>query len=403
MKTVLWVLLFTTSIPFFRMQPLKAQWVQTNGITDLQIVCLAASDTNLFAGTNAGIYRSGSNGSTWTHVSTGLLDTYINSLLISGTHIFAATDGAGIFVSSNNGTSWNAANSGMTESYVYAFAVSGKNLLAGTKHGVFLSTNNGASWTVINSNFSVISFAVSGAIVFAGTDYGVYRSTDNGLTWFGVSNGISGAFVITLAVSDANIFAGTYQTGIFLSTNNGASWNPVNSGLLNNTIVSFAQYGKMLFAATFAGGVYLTTTNGASWTLVNDGLTNNDVWALAILGTELYTGTNGSGVWRRPLSEMITSVDRLSSDIPAYFSLSKNYPNPFNPSTTIEFSVPQTGFVSLKIFNALGKVVSTLVDEELQPGSYWTKWDASGLAGGVYFYRLEAGVFSEMKKLIVMR
>jgi hypothetical protein len=83
--------------------------------------------------------------------------------------------------------------------------------------------------------------------------------------------------------------------------------------------------------------------------------------------------------------------------------LRQNYPNPFNPSTTIEFALAKAGFVTLTIYNVAGENVATLVSESLTAGSYQYHWDAGGLASGVYFYRLEAGQFSQTKKLLLLR
>jgi Lysophospholipase L1 and related esterases len=85
------------------------------------------------------------------------------------------------------------------------------------------------------------------------------------------------------------------------------------------------------------------------------------------------------------------------------YVLGQNYPNPFNPATTISFSFPTQSFVSLKVFDALGREVSILLSEQLSAGTYLRQWDATGLASGVYFYRLQAGSFIETKKLILLR
>lgn len=100
---------------------------------------------------------------------------------------------------------------------------------------------------------------------------------------------------------------------------------------------------------------------------------------------------------------IISSVDRVSENVPQDFELIQNYPNPFNPSTNISFRLQASGVTSLKIFDLLGREVATLVNEELRPGSYEVKWDASGMPSGVYFYRLQAGEFVETKKLLLMR
>ncbi|NIT60960.1 MAG: T9SS type A sorting domain-containing protein [Aliifodinibius sp.] len=89
--------------------------------------------------------------------------------------------------------------------------------------------------------------------------------------------------------------------------------------------------------------------------------------------------------------------------IPARFVLQQNYPNPFNPVTNIEFSVPNAEFVTLKIYNTLGQEVAKLISERLAAGEYKYEWDASGLASGVYLYRIEAGEYVETKKMILMR
>jgi hypothetical protein len=88
---------------------------------------------------------------------------------------------------------------------------------------------------------------------------------------------------------------------------------------------------------------------------------------------------------------------------PTSFELRQNYPNPFNPSTTIRFGVSGSGFVSLKVFDTLGREVATLVDEEKTPGKYSVTFDASNLSSGIYYYRLHTGVSNSIKKLIVLR
>ncbi|MDP1759858.1 MAG: T9SS type A sorting domain-containing protein [Candidatus Woesebacteria bacterium] len=97
------------------------------------------------------------------------------------------------------------------------------------------------------------------------------------------------------------------------------------------------------------------------------------------------------------------SVERLSIDLPTHFSLDQNYPNPFNPTTTISFSLPSKSFVSLKVFDDLGREVSTVLSEVLSAGNYTRQWNASDLTSGIYFYRLQAGSFTETKKLVLLR
>jgi len=89
--------------------------------------------------------------------------------------------------------------------------------------------------------------------------------------------------------------------------------------------------------------------------------------------------------------------------LPGQFSLDQSYPNPGNPSMTIQFFLPRSSFATLKVFNVLGEELATLVSERLPAGTHQRKLDATDFASGVYFYRLHAGEFSETKKLILIK
>jgi len=91
------------------------------------------------------------------------------------------------------------------------------------------------------------------------------------------------------------------------------------------------------------------------------------------------------------------------NEVPRMYVLSQNYPNPFNPSTTIEYQIPKQSFVTLKIFDLLGRQVATLVNEERHAGTYNVQWDASRLSSGIYFYKFTAGGFVKTKKMVLMR
>jgi len=96
-------------------------------------------------------------------------------------------------------------------------------------------------------------------------------------------------------------------------------------------------------------------------------------------------------------------VPPKGSSPPSMFMLSQNYPNPFNPETNFQFSIAGVQRVSLKVFDVLGRVAATIVDESLPPGTYNRSWDASKLPSGVYFYRLQAGTFADTKKLLLLK
>jgi hypothetical protein len=91
------------------------------------------------------------------------------------------------------------------------------------------------------------------------------------------------------------------------------------------------------------------------------------------------------------------------SSVPKIFSLSQNYPNPFNPSTNISFNLPTKSFVSLKVFDLIGREVATIISEEMSAGNHTKQWNAADMPSGVYFYRLQTRTCTETKKLVLLR
>jgi hypothetical protein len=213
--------------------------------------------------------------------------------------------------------------------------------------------------------------------------------------------------VLSLAVRDTNLFAGTGGGGVFLSTNSGTSWTEVNTGMPKDeygnyrSVRCFAVSGTNLLVGT-NGGIFLTTNNGTSWTGVNSGLSDSVANSLIVSGANLYAGTV-NGVWRRPLSEMITSVHQSTNVLPKELKLDQNYPNPFNPSTTIKFELPRASHVSLTVYDILGRQVSVLVNERKEAGDHEVKFDGSGLACGVYLYRLQTGDVVQSRRMLVLK
>jgi len=137
----------------------------------------------------------------------------------------------------------------------------------------------------------------------------------------------------------------------------------------------------------------------------NSELPNNDIYCIEIdkhgniwIGTrEGLAKFNGDGV--SSVEDDLTSTEI----IPHSFKLNNNYPNPFNPTTTIGYQLPAVSDVELSIYNLTGQKVATLVSERQNAGYHKVEWDASGFASGLYYYRLEAGEFLDVKKMILLR
>ncbi len=121
--------------------------------------------------------------------------------------------------------------------------------------------------------------------------------------------------------------------------------------------------------------------------------------------TALQTaGTDGKALgdlnW---FPEQITGIKQIPNSVPTKFNLSQNYPNPFNPTTVINYSIPQSGFVTLRVFNLLGQEVATLVNQEQKPGSYNVDFNAANLASGIYMYTIQSGNFTLTKKMVLLK
>ncbi len=377
-----------------------AQWtLDTNGIGYTSEFSFVVSGNNIFAGTfNTGVFLSSNNGSSW--AQTGLNNQYVISLAANGSIIFAGTYGNGVYVSTNSGTTFT--QTSLINKYVPSLLVIGNNIYAGVYYdGVYLSTNNGATWTQTSlNNRDVYSLAVSGSTIFAGTYLnGVYTSTNNGSTWTQTS--LNNQSIQSLFINGTDIFAGTYfSAGVYLTTNNGTSWAPTSFS--NKSVYSFAVSGSTIFAGSDGYGVYTSTNRGANWVQRNEGFLGSPrVFALCILNGFIYAATDYD-LYRRPLSDII-GINPISEQVPAHYSLEQNYPNPFNPTTKIKFALTKNSFTNLVIYDALGREIETIVNEQLNPGTYAVNWSAGKLSSGMYFYTLKAGDFVDTKKMLLIK
>lgn len=388
----------------------------TNNITSMMsIEALGASDSTIFAGTQIGVYRSVDSAKSWTKLENGLLDPQVETIAVYGKTIYVGTYSKGIFESNDNGDSWTQINNGLTNYEVMAILSTGNELYAGTYgSGVFKSTDGGEIWTAINSGMSytnVISLAKSGTDLFAGTAYkGVFLSTDDGKSWTTINSGLTKLDINSLVFYTDKLFAGVYNGGVFQAVSNGTDWKwmPIDSGLVYNTIYKLIPLGKSLFAET-QFGMCMLPSYGSSWIEIDDGLSYPYPIAFAISNTSLYVGLMewNDEIWRRPISQLVTGVNKFSDNLSQALSLFKNYPNPFYDKTVIEYKLPVKGTVDLSIFNSKGQKVATLVNDESQTvGTHKVSWNGGNLPKGTYFYRLtEKGSrnITEAKAMVLMK
>jgi len=335
-------------------------------------------------------------------------------------------------MSTTGGASWNVIDRTMN---AYDFRLSSALYTVGSfldpvtqinKMTVRRSTNGGVSWdqfTLIRDTnscgYCVLPNPQDSRVIYVGGDvtpatgpsYPVLlKTTDAGATWKRIgSNVINQQYdrIIVLECDRTNpnkVFAATFY-GIYLTTDAGSTWSILTTSVGSvNSLAIDPTNSNNVFVAT-SNGVLLTTNGGTTWQSSNENLTDLTVQSIEYDATNkvLYAGTKYGGLFRRNLATAPTSVDETVGAIPGEYALHDAYPNPFNPSTTISYSLPKAVHVSLRVFNTLGQEVASLVKGEKDAGTYHVTWNAASMPSGVYIYRLEAGEFVESKKLTLLR
>lgn len=411
----------------------SAQWVQTTGISESITTGVVRSGDKLFAGaminglTSGNIYSSTNNGDTWTVVNTGHNLSGIFAMTTKGNYIFAGTYEDGMLISSNNGATWRLDGmGGVFGMGAFDVTVAGDNIVAYTNSGSVLkvSTNNGDNWINITpagtGSLSIINnFYYHNNILYAAAKYGLYYSTNNGMNWirpanFGLpSNPDTSKPITSIEIIGNKIIAGALNK-LMVSTDNGTSWTAAGGPELTGSFSSFyamSKYNSLIltgirYIGTGGGpyGVYYDRNTNFNWTNFTNNLPSNiSIYSMFLENSMLYITTHaGQGIWKVNL-DMLTNTGNISTAAPDKFSLSNAYPNPFNPSTKVQLSVPFASRVELKVFDVMGRQVDVIADREFSAGTYDFQWNAKGFNSGIYFLRLTTANYTETKKLMLLK
>jgi len=344
-----------------------------------------AITTNLGAN-NYRFYSSMDDGLTWAEKSnipsvTG--NGAVLGMTSDGNTLYAISNRKSFYASTDNGLTWKESIINTTAGgNLVSFAASGTAFAAvilGT--GALVSVNSGQTWEVKNPPLTLTyAYPHLGSIYGIASGSGVYKFNPSSKAWDNVSTGLPDAssFQIPKAITAsgntlyyASIGFLDSKTLIFSSQNPTAGWSavstaglPVLNGAVTNNFIGVNNGSMFLYNYSTAG-----TTQEAS-------------------------------IYKTVLSP---SFVKTKSTLPGEFKLSQNYPNPFNPSTKISFRLQNSGRVLLKVFNILGKAVSTLVDEYKEAGEYETEFNAAGLSSGIYFYELTSGDRKMTRKMILSK
>ncbi len=390
-----------------------------NGFTQLGSKLIAnASGQKEF-----GIFVSNDRGQSWkrsaTTMTTNGNPAVFNNLIVKKGIIFAAatsTSGgpSGVYASIDTGTTWSAVNTGLTATTTaYAFYLDADTLYGCMKEGLYRTTNNGGTWEKWGVS-GLPATKINSLIITNDTMYAsngtlkVYRSINRGRTWFGATSNQTIFLPERLYVHNNKFYTITSsnQGKFMICSDSGKTWTEVNAAF-GQDVQSVQFVNDNIFARVYNKGIYLSTNAGTTWAQINQGMSTAApvLSAMTIAWDTLFASYQDGGIIRRGLPDVgVTTVKRFGqTTAPDGFALSQNFPNPFNPSTRIEFSIPQSGFVTLNVYDAIGREVATVVREQMNAGSYSAGFNGAGLSSGVYFYQLKAGTYTAMKKMLLIK
>lgn len=394
----------TRNVGIFTSQDNGASWLQTGVVNNMMVQAITAIDSTLIVGDGAqeGVFISRDCGNSYKEY-TNLSHSNVLCLKTNGKDVYAGTEqadtsGGGVFKSSDYGRSWQRV--GLKNEIVADVEFAGAYLFAASPGGIFRTSNGGATWSQSGTslpNSSSTRLAEFNSSLFAATTGGIFTTPDNGATWH--SFGLGDTAVLSIVNTGSALLAGT-QYGIFRSVPPDSNW--IQVGFPDTTISFLVANDSMIFVGT-GYGLFLSKSNWTKWASIWDGIDKVSISSFAIGKDFLFAGSWTEGVWRRPMSDMLAGVTRTEENFPVRFTLEQNYPNPFNPTTAISYQLSAVSNVTLKVYDVLGRGVTTLVNKRQNPGTYNVTFNATDLPSGVYFYRLDARGCSEVKKMLVLK
>jgi photosystem II stability/assembly factor-like uncharacterized protein len=409
----------------------SAQEWQLIGLEGLEIYCLELDRTNpntIYAGNLSGnpggLFRSIDGGTTWDTLLSPRAAVRDIDIHPYDSNIIYVTQAREILKSINKGKSWFRADAGIYLGLTANFSVleidpsNPEKLFVGLGGlfggGFYMSENSGQSWQIVrvNSMNMVKTIAMDWEIPFYKYfgDFSsgrIFKSTDGGYNWHLTTyrNYEWGVYRIMVnPYKTGVIYVGSVLAGFFISEDFGYTWKSANEGLPSGSWVSGIALSKdkIYISATtdYEDAIYESYQDKISWEMIGDKKFNE--W-IRVIGYSwqnqtLYAG--GKGIYKYTYP---TDIKDSKQSFPVNQLFINNYPNPFNPGTIINYSLPESGYIQLKVYDILGREITTIVDEFQTVGDYKVKFDGSNLPGGIYLYSLKFGNSYFSKKMVLLK
>ncbi len=419
-KFFLAVLILSQSIIFS-----QSGWYQVNSGTSMALFqpIFLNANTGFVFGTNgisSSIFLKTTNtGINWNIISN--LNYRINSYQFINLNLgFAVCDSQKILKTTNGGFNWNVIHSGpyATAFRTISFIDQNTGYVAGVLAEMLKTTDGGGTFInpVLGNPFNantiskiIFTDALTGHVTTSG-NYKIFRTTNGGINWSITGYPFLDINDIQFINSQSGFAIGAFSPPniqFCLTNNSGASWsvNVVNIGFQSTFYGIYFTDLNTGYAAGSQGKIITTTDGGTNWLPQNSGVTNflTSVFFINSL-TGFITGSSGLLLKTTDAGGLV-GLNSINTEVPNNFSLSQNYPNPFNPVTKIKFDISGKSVTQtfLSVYDILGREVEVLVNELLRPGTYEVDFDGSNYPSGIYYYKLQAGDFTETRKMVLIK
>ncbi|HLT23482.1 MAG TPA: T9SS type A sorting domain-containing protein [Ignavibacteria bacterium] len=385
----------------------NAQWnPQTSGVSQvLNHIYFYDVNTGYSTGSINGFLKTTNGGENWVNIDNGDISGNTKTMKFFDSQKGIAITQFGVYKTYNGGNNWiNTYNGSCWSGEI----IDTNNIYITYTNQAFRTTNGGQNWSIIHTdtaNFQCVSF-INSTTGYLSIEYGELRKTTNGgANWTPIIFPDPGNVIYHMKFANENrgwAISVTDSNRFFRTDDGGNTWNQVYSS--TNYLYGFDHYGPNKVWLIGDGKIPVSINGGDTWdefsisgfAAYSISFANENYGWLCGSAGKIYHSTNGGGI--------PTSLLQTSTQLPEAYKLEQNYPNPFNPSTTISFSIAgNTSSVKLSVYNSLGQMVSELVNKNLQPGAYSYRFDAARFPSGVYYYKLEAGEYSQTKKMLLVK